>query len=219
MFQLLFPNHCAYCEQTTNTNLHVCETCLNSLKTYKAHVSTENTVRVKLKKYYDNVFFIYQLNPVLEAFFLDIKNYKCKDYYKTIPTFLNQLPKEAQKILKKSNFITYIPSYKRVNQDRGFEHGERLATITSSVWDIPVLKTLSKDKKTKFQKELDKQERQINLKNVFTCLPDLNEVLDHKKVLVIDDICTTGSTITEFAKTLKKTHQTVKLTAITIAKA
>ena len=59
--------------------------------------------------------------------------------------------------------------------------------------------TLLRSRKTKPQKELNDQERRNNLKNAFKI--GKND-LEFKKILLIDDIYTTGSTIDAAASVL-----------------
>jgi predicted amidophosphoribosyltransferase len=58
---------------------------------------------------------------------------------------------------------------------------------------------LKRTRYTKYQSRLSKRERRLNIKGVFKTDADLNK----KKIILIDDIMTTGSTLSEAAKTLK----------------
>ena len=66
---------------------------------------------------------------------------------------------------------------------------------------IPVdERILKRQKNTKPQKELNHQERQKNMRNAFVA----RKKLEGENILLVDDIYTTGSTIEEAAKELKK---------------
>jgi predicted amidophosphoribosyltransferase len=62
-------------------------------------------------------------------------------------------------------------------------------------------KALVKTKNNKTQSKLDINQRKNNVKSVYEVKQ--NKIKD-KKILLIDDICTTGSTVNECAKVLKK---------------
>ena len=62
-------------------------------------------------------------------------------------------------------------------------------------------KALVKTKNNKTQSKLDINQRKNNVKSVYAVRQ--NKIKD-KKILLIDDICTTGSTVNECAKVLKK---------------
>ncbi|MEG2860486.1 MAG: phosphoribosyltransferase family protein, partial [Clostridia bacterium] len=57
-------------------------------------------------------------------------------------------------------------------------------------------------KNTRKLYKLNKEERKKELKNVFI-INDNKDILKNKKVLLIDDIFTTGSTVNEISKVLK----------------
>ncbi len=97
--------------------------------------------------------------------------------------------------------IIPIPLHKSRKRFRGFNQTDILADELGRILNIPVNKTrLYRIKKTKPQKELDYGQRIKNMKNAFA-------VSKHsrvkRRVLLIDDIYTTGSTIHKAAKILK----------------
>jgi predicted amidophosphoribosyltransferase len=61
---------------------------------------------------------------------------------------------------------------------------------------------LVKIKDTEHQSKLSKAERKFNIKNCFDVADIYN--INEKKILLIDDIFTTGSTVNECSKMLKK---------------
>ena len=67
--------------------------------------------------------------------------------------------------------------------------------------DIPVnTNIIFREKATKVLNTLDNDERKLELKGAFS----INNVCDINKAIIVDDIYTTGSTINEIAKCLKK---------------
>lgn len=86
-----------------------------------------------------------------------------------------------------------IPLHKSRRRARGFNQAELVAEKLGKKLQIPVsADILVRARKTQAQKELNDQERKINLKNAFQVVK--NEVKS-KNILLIDDIYTTGSTI------------------------
>ena len=77
-----------------------------------------------------------------------------------------------------------------------------IAKKLGEIWGIPVNgKILRRIKSTNPQKKLGSRERKKNLKNAFSVAGNLEYV---KRVLLIDDIYTTGNTIDEAARKLKQ---------------
>jgi len=104
----------------------------------------------------------------------------------------------------KSNFIFMaVPLSKKKEKWRGFNQAKEIAKELSFYYKIPLIdKVLVKTKDTVSQTELSSKEREENVKNAFRCLNG-NTIKD-KKIILVDDVFTTGSTMEECAKCLKE---------------
>ncbi len=65
-----------------------------------------------------------------------------------------------------------------------------------------MLPLLQKQKTTRTQHALSAVERRGNLLGAFEPDPKLEAQIEGKRIVLVDDICTTGSTLNEAAKTL-----------------
>jgi ComF family protein len=93
-----------------------------------------------------------------------------------------------------------IPLHRSKRRSRGFNQAELIARGVGKSLEIPVCTDLLiRSRRTKPQKELNDLERRANLKNAFQAVG--NDV-KLKKVILVDDIYTTGSTIDEAAAVL-----------------
>ena len=96
--------------------------------------------------------------------------------------------------------IIPVPMYKKKQRQRGYNQAETLAKEIGKKLSLPVdAKYLKRVRPTIPQKELGKKEREINLKNAFKTSENAVKL---EKVLLIDDIYTTGVTMDEAAKAL-----------------
>ena len=96
-----------------------------------------------------------------------------------------------------------IPLDKKKIKIRGYNQSEELAKELSKVLQIPVVSNnLVKIKSTKPQMELKKEEREKNLEGAFE-IKNTAE-LSGKKIFLVDDVYTTGSTMAECAHVLKE---------------
>ncbi len=96
--------------------------------------------------------------------------------------------------------IVYVPSSKKRMKKRGYNQAEIIAISVGKVLDVPVLKdTLIKFKDTPKQSTLSAEERRKNVKGSYKM--GKTDVTD-KVLLLIDDVLTTGSTMSECAKVL-----------------
>lgn len=98
------------------------------------------------------------------------------------------------------NRIIPVPLHKKRRRKRGYNQAEILAKHIGKQLDIPVdTSTVIRIRATRPQKELDHKERQRNLKGAFQVTRKLPK---GERVLLIDDIYTTGSTIDTIAQKL-----------------
>lgn len=95
----------------------------------------------------------------------------------------------------------FVPMTEGEKKKRGFNQSELLAEDVAARLNMPLLPALVKKKATGEQKSLDKKERQKNLEGAFECV--FKEVKG-RRILLIDDIFTTGATANECARTLVK---------------
>ena len=114
------------------------------------------------------------------------------------------LIKAAKKVVNRWQIevLLPVPIHKGRISTRGYNQAEVIGRVLSQGLTIPIRTDLIKRvKNTKAQKELNIDERKQNVRNAFA----LNsEVANYQKVLIIDDIYTTGSTVDEIAKELLK---------------
>lgn len=100
------------------------------------------------------------------------------------------------------DFIIPVPLHKKRFRERGFNQSLLLAKVLSQKTKIPVLDVLQRIKPTKQQVRLSRKSRRENMKNVFKI--NLKEKIYNKTLILVDDVYTTGTTVNECAKTLKK---------------
>ena len=102
-----------------------------------------------------------------------------------------------------NSILVPVPLDKKKLKIRGYNQSEKLAKELSKILQVPVFSDiLIKTKSTKPQMELSKKEREINLENAFAIKNPEN--FSGKKIFLVDDVYTTGSTMQECAKVLKQ---------------
>jgi len=118
---------------------------------------------------------------------------------------LRQLSKEGVKEAKKSgvyfeNFVVVpIPLSKKKEHDRGFNQAEVIAKeVSRGFWLSIDTSILIRIKDTRVQYGIGRLGRMGNLRNAFKA----SKKARGKKILLVDDICTTGSTFLSASRTL-----------------
>ncbi|TAN58409.1 ComF family protein [Patescibacteria group bacterium] len=110
--------------------------------------------------------------------------------------------KNLNSSLFQSSIIVPIPLHKQRQFDRGFNQSEQLSLILAQKFQIPAKTLLIKIKDTEPQSSLNREKRLLNIRGVFA--PAKDAKLNGENIILIDDITTTGATMEEAAKTLKK---------------
>ena len=101
--------------------------------------------------------------------------------------------------LQTIDVLTFVPEYRQAS--KRFNHAEELARACASLTGIPCVGILEKYRKNKPQQSLSLSCRAENVRNVYR-IKDGVAVSD-KRILVIDDIITSGNTLGECARILK----------------
>ncbi|TAH61250.1 MAG: ComF family protein [Gottschalkiaceae bacterium] len=113
------------------------------------------------------------------------------------------------------DIIVPVPLHRRRKAERGYNQSELLAKYLSQNLDIPLDKqNIKRIKRTNIQNKLDRLERQKNLKDAFKV--EDKGVFKNKRVLLVDDIFTTGATVNECSRVIKECGSN-EIIVITIA--
>lgn len=103
---------------------------------------------------------------------------------------------------KEAYEVIPVPIFPKREKQRKYNHmnlvGEEFCKLSGNTLNTELIKRI---KDTKPQYKLSKNERAINLSEAFKI--DKDKIITGK-ILIIDDICTTGSTFEEMIKELKK---------------
>lgn len=111
--------------------------------------------------------------------------------------------------------VVPVPLHVTDRVRRGFNQSALFAEYASAIMDTPFLRVLRKKHRTHTQVSLSRAQRKKNLKGAFTCSKNS---LSGKTVLLVDDVFTTGSTLSECAETLRKQGGASRVDTLVIAR-
>ena len=121
--------------------------------------------------------------------------------------------------VKEFDIISPIALYKTKFRERSYNQSDYLSRGINSILNIQYIPDLLiRIKNTKTQTHLTRKEREENLSNAFIVNKKYSDAIEGKKIIVIDDVVTSGSTLNEAIKELKKTNVS-KICALTLAMA
>ena len=101
------------------------------------------------------------------------------------------------------DLITFVPIGSKRRKERGFNQAEELAKEIGKLTNIEVVETLNKTGNERHQAGLSQKDRMKNLSGTFSLKDGAGEVIAKKNVLLIDDVFTTGATLSECSKVLR----------------
>ena len=101
-----------------------------------------------------------------------------------------------------ADYIIPVPLHKKRMRIRGFNQAEKIASYLSECTNIPIIDCVKRNRNTKRLYALNKFQREKELKNAFEVKVDSEEIIG-KRIILVDDIFTTGTTVNEISKKLK----------------
>lgn len=222
--ELLFPLKCAVCGKETGDkklNKLICTDCLKTLSPsldFYCPLCEARTADGKLcfscrliisstenNFYLDQLFYPFSykdqaIQKVIKAF----KYRFIKDLNRPLGRLMiSYLDKIKGKIDLKDAVIIPVPLHKRKFNQRGYNQSELIASEISAYFNIGVINDcLFKIKSTKDQAKLKENKRLGNLKDTFLCTKPW--LAAGRKIILFDDVYTTGATMAECAEALKE---------------
>ena len=107
-----------------------------------------------------------------------------------------------ENVCKNYDCISFIPMTKEKQQRKGYNHAQLLAKYTAKELGLPLADLLKKPSETPPVKLAGRNERKLILEGAFELRDPLPS--PHLRVLLIDDVFTTGATANEAAAVLKR---------------
>lgn len=193
ILHFLFPTRCPVCGEFIYPEELFCEECSSKICRFTGEFSIPGTDGYTAAFVYDK-----NISPAV----ILLKKGICGNADRALALPLAEKLK-ANGTADSVDLIIPVPMHKRAQRERGYNQAELIAKIIGDELGCPVVTDcVVKIRKTAAQKELDRIHRRTNLKGAFRVVRP--ELIRGKSVLLIDDICTTGSTLTELAEVLRK---------------
>lgn len=214
MLDLLFPRRCPVCgEIVLPQGALICPACVTKLSPIRQpscrkcgkEVVGEGTEYcpdcMRRKRSFDSGAAVFHYNEAARASMAAVK-YKNKreylDFYAAAADY--RLGRTVARW--DAEVLIPIPIHVSRFRKRGFNQAEEFAIRLGKKWNLPVeTDWLIRVKKTMPQRELNPQERLQNLVGAFAAVP---ETCRYRRVILVDDIYTTGSTMEACSRVLRR---------------
>lgn len=209
---MLYPRRCPVCHDiAVPGGSRICNVCREKLKPITGPRCFRRSKPLKREeqeyckdcrktRLFDQGIGIFPYGSVLQESLFKLKYGKRQEY----GSFYGQIAAVYSREIIRNwgvEIIIPIPLHRKRMEKRGYNQAELIAEALGKTLCIPVDSRLMKRKvNTRPQKELDYRERKQNMKNAFF----LKGENRYRRILLVDDIYTTGSTIEAAAELLKR---------------
>ena len=211
---LLYPPVCGICGKIAQKG--ICIKCNVELKK-QTEVNILQKEEIE-EKNFEELMYIFKYEGQVRKLILDYKFNEKSYMYKTFVNFLLNNKKIFENI-KKYDKIIPVPISKKRYKERGYNQSLLIAKEISKQTQYKanienkqkektnlelVNNCLIKTKNIIEQSKLNKEERQNNIQGVYSLQNP--QIITNQKILLVDDIYTTGSTVNECSKILKQAN-------------
>ena len=207
VLSFIAPAACVSCGNPLNNNEKViCRECFQKIPTLSEDY-LENLKNEITTPYFDDLIVRFEFSPIFQQLIHLLKY----EHFTGVATILAQ--SLAEFIPLNFDLVTAVPLNPVRLKERGYNQSALLAQNLSQITRIPFDDTILKRvRNTPSQTKLSRSERQANVRDAFIAFGDL----EGKRILIVDDVVTTGSTLNECARVLKLAGAS-KITAAALA--
>lgn len=174
------PNPCRHCGQPNPVTGTICPACLLNPPRWQRMIAP------------------LQYRDLTRDYLQQLKYSNALHLAKTLG---RQCLKSFRQNLPKPQVLLPVPLHRDRLLERGYNQAEEIARIWSRAFEIAVDRTaLKRLRSTPGQSGLSAGQRELNVRRAFAYQPKH----EYRHVAIVDDIVTTGSTVTEITKTLHR---------------
>lgn len=209
LLNIIYPSRCPVCKSKSDVFVSspICSICWSQIRRYtgpsckicampfSSDLSSICKDCIKKSPPFSKVINFGLYEGVLAEAINQLKFYGIKRISKPLAKLLSKLP------IPVIDGIVPVPLHIKSLRERGFNQSLLLAIYLSKVLHVPILMDiLIKKKETPPQIGLSAKERLHNIRSAFTVRGDVKGLV----VLLVDDVMTTGATVTECSHELLK---------------
>lgn len=191
IISLLYPSRCPYCRDIIEENEYACKKCKNDFPKEDMVSGAYGNKCVSPFPYKDKY-----KNALVNFKFYDKEQYAP---LLSVPMY-DCIKRQYSDI--KFDIVTCVPMHKKDFRKKGYNHSKLLAKEIAKLSGVSYIDTLLKVKNTPKQHKLPITKRKTNLKGAFKLVD--KEIVKDKTILLVDDVITTGTTLSFCSKELSK---------------
>ncbi len=211
ILEWIFPEGCAVCKRPyKDREFHICEDCRAELQKLfikvpaceicgAPNISGQCSLCFNTPFYFKKNYGAFKYHDIIREIIHKFKFYDRPEFSRDMAYLMHLYLKETD--FSTADCLVPVPIPKARMKSRGYNQTQLFATELSAYLKIPVVNLLERVGNSKPQSRLSHNERISNLNNAILPCPD-TDFTQYEKVLIIDDIITTGTTLNACAKVL-----------------
>jgi ComF family protein len=205
---IFIPPVCLACKSRRWKKTPLCLTCLKRLKPLRSRLNEHGNLLLdqqgpsSVEFPFAEAHFLFGMTPELSVLIHGFKYRHLRRHIPFLCEYLRFRP-ELMKSLHGCDGIVAVPIHPIRRRERGYNQAEIIALELARLSGRPVLGgVLSRIRHTASQTKLAKRARGANLASAFACCHP--EKIIRKKIFLVDDVFTTGATVSQCATLLAK---------------
>ena len=207
LLELLYPTRCAFCHRFTRRGEKVCDRCLRTLP--YVPLSAQKQHFPHLSACVSPLYYVGDVRQSLHRYKFGGLSFYADIYVEFLVKCIDE-----NRIICDS--ITWAPLSRRRLRRRGYDQARLLAEAIAARTGLPCERTLVKTRDNPPQSRTEKaSERRANVAGVYRAAD--GAAIKGKHFLLVDDIVTTGSTLSECAGVLRGAGA-AEVSAVTVAR-
>jgi ComF family protein len=215
IFEIIYPSTCICCHKIISQDSLFCKECFLELEfispikcqicsmpirfQYKFCASVTCASCLQKKPFFDSSYAIFIYNNTIGKAIID---FKFNDQTFLALKFAKIFKSQIQNFIADVDYVVSVPMHKKKLLKRKYNQANLLARNISPEKYFPQL--LLRIKNDKAQIHLSRNKRKKNLRKSFIVNPKFQKIISEKKILVIDDVMTTSSTLNYCSRALKR---------------
>ena len=211
VYHWLLPRVCILCKNLSQQSLDICKPCAAELPTLKHCCQTcglpgWETIRcgqcLQMNPPFDITHTLFSYEAPIPKLILDLKFQQALTHARLMGEMLAaKIQNEWYQKTELPGAIIPMPLHKERLRERGFNQAIEIAKPIAKQLNLPLLTHAAvRVKSTAAQATLSGDERRKNIRHAFIIKKEFKNI----HIAVVDDVITTGSTIHEFCRMLKK---------------
>lgn len=207
---IVFPegSFCLLCKEERLQRCFLCHECKNKIKLNREAFYIE--IKEMKLVYYSTAYYSHEIRELLMRF-------KYKRDFNVARFFASNIMKVIDYNKIDFDIICYVPASKAGKKTRGYDQSEILACIIKEHSGAPVVRCIKRNTIIQEQKTVRVEDRWENLRSAFKFDIKYSKEVKDKKIILIDDVVTTGSTLYFCYKELKN-NGAKEINILTVAK-